>query len=799
MGKRQRLAIIGCGMAANALVEELTRLGSWPEANIEISMFGAERHSSYNRVLISQVLTGEKTLKDIMLHEDSWYAERGIRVFTGRRVREIKRRTKAIVMEDGREHCYDKLVIATGSLPVIPRIKGIEKNGVMGFRSLDDCDRIRGCRRDGAKAVVLGGGILGLEAAYALKALGFDVTVAHIVDRLMERQLDAIASGFLRHDLEDIGIKVVLEKEATEVIGPGHVEGIRFKDGAELKADIVLVSAGIAPNKSLAEASGIYSEKGIVVSDTMQTYDPSVYAIGECIQHRGMCYGLVGPVFEQAKVLANHVAGDSRLTFRAVPSSARLKIPGIELYSAGWIDARPEADAIEYIDRRARVYKKAFISGDRVTGIIMYGESSLGPELFSMLVGGSDISAKRQRLFFPQASLEDSGHSIDALPDSAIICGCNGITKGAIREAIERKGLFTRAEVSRETRAGTSCGGCQRLIDQILESVLGGDFQAGLRPASLCACTKYTRDDIIKNIREGGLRSVTEVMEVMGWETVGCETCRPAINYYLNMCSPAGYEDDVSSRLPNERMHANIQKDGTYSVVPRMYGGATTPEDLKKIAEVSAKYGAGLVKITGGQRVAILGIKKEDLPGVWAELNMPSGFAYAKALRTVKTCVGDAFCRYGTQDSMGLGIDLEKMLEGLWMPAKLKLSVSGCPRNCSESGIKDIGVVGVSGAWEVLVGGCGGIELKAGERLATVKTKEEAVDVISAFIQLYREEADYGERTFKWLRRFGLEAVKKAVIEDPEKRSMLINRLKEALSSVKEPWAERVRRAKVAV
>ena len=326
------------------------------------------------------------------------------------------------------------------------------------------------------------------------------------------------------------------------------------------------------------------------------------------------------------------------------------------------------------------------------------------------------------------------------------------------------------------------------MVDKILEYTLGASFEAASKPSNICGCTKYSRDDVIKNIREKGLRSVAEVMDTLGWEKVGCEVCRPALNYYVSMVWPGLAEDDPSSRLVNERNHANIQKDGTFSVVPRISGGAVTPAQLKRIADAAVKYGLPLVKITGGQRIALVGVAKDDLPAVWKDIDMDSGYAYGKALRTVKTCVGSAWCRYGTQDSLSLGVKLENELTGLWMPAKVKMSVSGCPRNCSESAIKDVGRVGVAGGWEIYAGGCGGVELKGAEKLATVATAGEVFEVAGAFIQLYREEAHYGERTFKWVARTGIGAIRKKVVEDAGYRAELYFRLKEAASVGTDPW-----------
>ncbi len=787
---REKLVVVGGGMSAAAFLEEVERLD--PE-RYEITVFSGEKHLSYNRVLLAHILTGEKDINDILLHEDKWYEEKGIRLKTGCMVREIKRASRSVVGEDGTTVKYNKLVLSTGSRPIILPVAGVDKKGVVAFRNIEDSVRIKGILEEGGrKAVVIGGGLLGLEAAWGLKDIGAEVTVVHLMERLMEKQLDAVAAGFLKEDIEAMGIKVLLGRETVEITGDEKVKGVRFSDGSVIDADIVVMSVGIRPNVELAKSSGIYCQKGIVVGDTMQTYDPAVYALGECVEHRGKTFGLVASVFEQARVLANHLAGDCRLVFKDRPASTTLKVPGINLYSAGVVEGDAEADTIEYLDRRGRHYKNLILEENTIKGIVLYGDTADGPVLFSHLLNGDDIGDKRGRLLLGGPAGGAETFSVDEIPDDTVVCGCNGVTKGMIVEAIETQGLFTREDVAAATKASSSCGGCSSMVERILESVLGSDFSGAQGPSRLCACTTYSRDDVIKNIRERGLKSVMDVMETLGWESVGCDTCRPAINYYVSMVWPAAAQNDLSSRLINERVHANIQKDGTFSVVPRVYGGAVTPGELKKIADAAVKYRVPLVKITGGQRIDLLGVKREDLPGVWKDIDMPSGYAYGKAVRTVKTCVGDNFCRYGTQDSMGLGIKLEKRLDGLWTPAKVKLGVSGCPRNCAETSIKDVGITGISGGWEISVGGSGGIELAAAEHLVTVKTAEEVIEVVSAFIQYYREEADYGERTFKWVGRKGINAIKKHLLEDGDKRRELLERLGTAIAAVQDPWKGRL-------
>lgn len=783
MGKKakRRLVVVGNGMAANAFIEEILRINP---GLYSLTVFGKEAHPSYNRVLLSYVLTGEKGPGELAMHGPEWYTERGVEVRSSEKVVAIDRRRRRVVTEGGQEAEYDRIVLATGALPIIPDAKGTGLDGVVTFRDLEDCARIKGFAVKGARAAVIGGGLLGLEAAGALRSLGMEVDVVHIMDRLMERQLDEHSAALLKHALEEKGIRVILNAEVAGFEGNGSLERVRFRDGSAIEAGLAVISVGIRPNVELARASGIYAERGIAVSDTMQTFDPAIYAIGECVQHRGSTFGLAAPVFEQARVAANQLAGDGRSAFKSSPASARLKVPGIDLYSAG---SSHGSDAIEYMDKGSGVYKKVILEDGRIKGIILFGESAGGPELFSLLCSGEDVSHRREELLFGGRGQKAQRKAAGQLPEDAIICGCKGVTRGAIAAAIKSKGLFTREEVKNETGASSSCGGCAPLVDMVLEETLGAAFHASSSQA-ICPCTSYAREDVIRNVREKGLRSVSAVMETLGWSGVGCEKCRPAINYYVSMVWPGEAADDLSSRLINERAHANIQKDGTVSVVPRMYAGVTTPAELKKIAEVAERHMVPLVKLTGGQRIALVGVAREELQHIWDELGMPSGHAYAKAVRTVKTCVGDRFCRYGTQDAIGLGIELEKRLAGIPMPAKVKLGVSGCPRNCAESGVKDLGIVGVAGGWEAYAGGCGGIEVRAASRIGSYKTGDEVIEAVSALLQLYREDAAYGERTFKWIERRGIESVRKDALEDFGKRSKLCARLLFAAEAVGDPW-----------
>jgi nitrite reductase (NADH) large subunit len=608
----------------------------------------------------------------------------------------------------------------------------------------------------------------------------------------MERQLDPIASSLLKAELESQGMKFLMEKETVEIIGDERVAGLRFKDGSHVPADIVVMAIGIKSNTMVAKESGIYVNRGIVVNDYMETNVANVYAVGECAEHREVVYGLVAPLYEQGKILAERICGKEAAPYEGSVTGTQLKVAGVDLFSAGEIFEDGTTKSIMVYNEYEGVYKRALVRNNRIVGIVLYGNTADSTRLFRMLSKKEDITGVS--IFESQCSAEGGSGDIASMPNDELVCGCNGVTKGAIVEAIKAQGLTTLDQVSHCTNAGRSCGRCKPMVNDILAYTLGDQFDAtAAQKTSICGCTTISREELIEEIKEKGLSSVKEVMNVLEWNNEeGCTKCRPAINYYLGMVHMDEYKDDRDSRLVNEKMHANIQKDGTYSVVPRMYGGVTTAADLKKIAEVAEKYEVPLVKLTGGQRIGLFGVKKEDLPRMWEELDMPSGYAYGKTLRTVKTCVGAQFCRYGTQDSMSLGIELEKKFERLDTPHKVKMGVSASPRNCSEAGIKDIGFVGIDGGWEIYVAGNGGVDLRAGDLLATVKTEAEVMEMTSAYLQYYRENANYLERTSKWVERVGLEQVKE-VLANEETRKALNERMDQSLKKYIEPWNEAIK------
>ena len=794
---RKKLVVIGNGMAAMRTVEELLKLDG---ALYRITVFGAEPHPNYNRIMLSCVLAGDKTVDDIVVNSREWYAENGIALIAGDPVVRIDRATKTVTSQSGRVEAYDQLLIATGSKPLAPPIPGLELPGVCAFRDIADVDKMLEAARTQKHAVVIGGGLLGLEAAWGLKKRGMSVALVHLMPTLMERQLDAPAGQLLQRDLDGRGIAFFTSGQTEEITGTTKAEGVRLADGRYIPADLVVLAIGIRPNIDLAKACDLQIGRGITVYDDMRTSDPDIFAVGECVEHRGQVFGLVAPLWDQAKVCATHLAGESATAFSSQALATSLKITGIDVFSAGALTAADASDdEITLRDDARGLYKKVVLRDGKLIGAVLYGDVADGHWYLQLMREKKDVSAWRERLVFGRAITEigsnaPAGPDFSAMPDDTQICGCNGVSKGMICKTIREKNLSSLAEVRAHTKASASCGQCTSQVEGLLAFVTGGVKET---KKTVCACTALSHDEVRQALVASGLKTMAAVRAALGWKTPeGCQKCRPALNYYLLCAWPGEYDDDYRSRFVNERVHANIQKDGTYSVVPRMWGGVTTAAELRAIADVADKYAIPTVKVTGGQRVDLLGVKKEDLPAVWKDLGkagMVSGHAYAKGLRTVKTCVGSEWCRFGTQDSTGLGIKLEKMCWGSWTPHKVKLAVSGCPRNCAEATIKDLGVVCVEAGYDILVGGNGGIDVRVTDKLARVTTEEEVLEYTGAFLQMYREEAHYLERTAPWIARTGIDTVRKQLVDNPEHRRALFGRfLYSQRFAQSDPWAERV-------
>ncbi len=793
--KKSQLVLVGNGMAGVRTLEELLKIA--PDL-YDITVFGAEPHPNYNRILLSPVLAGEQTLEQIVLNPLSWYVENGITLHTGKKVAAVDRTRRTVRAEDGTEAPYDRLLIATGSNPFVLPVPGKDLDGVIAYRDIADTQAMIDAATKYRHAVVIGGGLLGLEAANGLMLRGMQVTVVHIMPWLMERQLDDTAGQLLQKSLEDRGLKFLIGAQ-TEALIPdkaGRVMAVRFKDGTEIPADLVVMAAGIRPNTELAEQAGLHCQRGIVVNDTLQTItDPRIYAVGECAAHRGIAYGLVAPLFEQGKVCATHLAQFGIGRYTGSQTSTKLKVTGIDLFSAGNFTGGPGTEEIVLSDPFGGVYKKLVIQDDKLIGACLYGDTVDGSWYFKLLRDGRAIGGLRDKLMFGESKIGDVGHEghskAAGMADSDEVCGCNGINKGTICKAIKERGLFTLDEVRKHTKASASCGSCTGLVEQLLMFTAGGDYSATPAKKAMCGCTDASHADVRQAIKEHKLLTIDSVFSAQGWRTPnGCASCRPAVNYYLISSWPKEAVDDPQSRYINERSHANIQKDGTYSVIPRMWGGETTASELRRIADAVDKYQIPTVKVTGGQRIDLLGVKKEDLPAVWKDIGMPSGHAYAKALRTVKTCVGSEWCRFGTQDSTQMGKDLERAMWRMYAPHKVKFAVSGCPRNCAEAGIKDVGIIGVDSGWEMYVAGNGGIKTEVAHFFTKLKTAAEVLEYTGAFCQLYREEGWYLERTVHYVGRVGLAHVKKKILEDAEGRKALWERLQFSLDGEPDPWFE---------
>ncbi|NIP72046.1 MAG: NAD(P)/FAD-dependent oxidoreductase [Gammaproteobacteria bacterium] len=794
---KQKLVLVGNGMAGVRTLEELLKIA--PDL-YEITVFGAEPHGNYNRILLSPVLSGEKTLDEIMLNDEQWYAEHSVALHKGIPVVSIDRARRRVSAADGTSADYDRLLLATGSSPVKLPVPGNDLPGVVTFRDIADVQRMLDATKDKRHAVVIGGGLLGLEAAHGLVQRGMAVTVVHLVDRLMEKQLDAQAARMLQQSLQARGMQFLLGVRTAAILGTDLARAVRLADGRELYTDLVVMAVGIRPNIDLARSAGLHCERGVLVDDTMQTFDPRIYAVGECAQHRGTTYGLVAPLFDMGRTCANHLARLGTARYEGSLTSTKLKVSGIDLFSAGQFMGGEDTEDLVFRDAARGVYKKLVVRDNCIQGAVMYGDTLDGTRYFELMRDATDITGLREQLLFGQAHLGDAGHGAEsrvaAMSDTAEVCGCNGVCKGDIVRAITENKLFTLEEVRTYTKASSSCGSCTGLVEALLATTLGGDYSAAPKRKPVCPCTEYSHDEVRASIRDHGLKSIPDVMAFLEWKNPdGCAKCRPALNYYLVCAWPGEYADDYQSRFINERAHANIQKDGTYSVVPRIWGGETTPAQLRAIAEIAERYEVPTVKLTGGQRLDLLGVRKEILPRMWGDLaraGFVSGHAYGKAVRTVKTCVGSQWCRFGTQDSTTTGILLEKMAWGAWTPHKVKLGISGCPRNCAEATIKDFGAVAVDSGWELHVGGNGGVKVRGTDFLAHVKTMEEVLEYCAAFLQLYREEAHYLERTAPWIERVGLACVKQRVVEDEASRKALAERFHDAQDLAQaDPWAER--------
>lgn len=773
--EKKRLVLVGNGMAGVRCIEEILKLDP---TGLDITIFGTEPHVNYNRILLSSVLQGGTTIKDITLHDRQWYERHHIRLFSGETVTQIDKNRQVVTSDQNRMVPYDQLILATGSVPFTLPIPGAELEGVITFRTIEDCQQMMEASKKYRKAVVIGGGLLGLEAARGLLNLGMEVNIVHIARYLMERQLDETAAKMLQKNLESQGMKFLLEKETQEMIGNRRVEGVRFKDGTEVEADLVVMAAGVRPNIQLAKEAGIDINRAILVNDYMETSEPNIFAVGECVEHRGMVYGLVQPLYEQGKILANRICGNKETGYNGSVLSTQLKISGVDLFSVGIIQEDSTSKSVKIYDEEAVVYKKVVFQDQKIIGAVLYGDTKERSRLLDMIQKQQDVSDVEKVSLLPSAK-EDS-MTAASFPVSKIICHCNSVTKGAILEAVQREGLTTVEEIKNCTKASGSCGGCKPNVADLLAYAKSDSYKGEviMGKSALCTCTPLNDDEVVMEIQQQGLTSLQEVMDVLNWNNrQGCSICRPAINFYLGMINPE-YENHLETFFINEKMNATLQSDGTYTIIPQMYGGITSAEQLCKIAEVAEKYKITDVAITSEQRIHLLGVKKEDLQGVCMDLNMPLSSPHGNRVQNIKTCIGEHICSCDKQPSLKLAAALEKQLEFLSTPYRVKMGISACLHNGAGSTTKDVGVIGTERGWEIYIAGSSGRHVRSGELLIVVVTTEEVIEVVSGFVQYYRETANYLERTWEWLERVGLTHVRE-VLFDQDIRQQLLDHLEE--------------------
>ena len=796
MAEKQKLVVVGNGMAGARCVEEILTRGGGDL--FDITMFGDEPYGNYNRILLSNVLNGTQDVADIFLNPLDWYRDSNITLHAPSRIVEIDRAAKVVSADDGTQESYDKLIIATGSSAFVPRMEGLQssdgadKHGIFVFRSIDDCHKIAGYATKCRRAVVIGGGLLGLEAARGLINYGVEVHVIHISGHLMNNQLDAQAGLILKSIMEKMGVRVHLNKSTTRVLGDDSATGLEFADGTTLDCDMVVISAGIKPNVDLAVRCGLTVERAIVTDNQMRSVDdPDVYVVGECAQHRGKVYGLVAPLWEQGQVLADHITGTNlNAAYHGSKIATKLKVMGVELASMGVTEATDERDeVVTFSEPKRGTYKKLIIRDGILIGAMMLGDLNKVAYLMQAFDRSAPLPEERLSLLF-DIGAPPVGTTMLEMPDSAQICNCNGVSKGQIRKCVE-SGKRSLKLVMEATRAGMGCGSCKKLTQEVVEWLCEGKVEEDPSSHYYVPGVALSKPELIAAIKAQNLRSVSAVFEALA-DGIDDPASKMGLSSLLKMVWAGDFIEERDARFINDRAHGNIQKDNTFSVVPQIAGGVTSPDQLRRIADVADKYEIPMVKLTGGQRIDLVGVPKEKLPDVWKDLDMPSGYAYGKTFRTCKTCLGTEFCRFGVGDSTTLGIRIEQRFQGIESPGKMKLATAGCPRNCSEAMVKDLGAVAVEGGrWEIYIGGAAGAHIRKGDILCVVDTHDEVILMMGRFMQYYRENAKYLERTYGFVERIGIDRIRSVVVDDSEGIAGALDAAIEAsVQAYKDPWRE---------
>ena len=796
---KQKMVVVGNGMAGARAVEEVLARGG--AAMFDIVMFGAEPYGNYNRILLSNILSGTSDPADIFMNPLDWYVDNDIVLHAGHKVVAIDRAARVVTSDKGQRESYDVLLIATGSRAFIPPIPGLYdgerlRPGVFGFRTIDDCHDIMATAKTSAKAVVIGGGLLGLEAARGLLNHGAEVNVVHLAGHLMEMQLDGPGGTMLAREMEKMGVTVHLSKSTTEALltTEGSIAGLAFKDGTTLDCDMIVVSAGIRPNAEIGRDAGLTVERAIVVDNHMRSIDDErVYVVGESAQHRGKVYGLVAPLWDQAKVFADHVTETNfDAQYHGSKLATKLKVMGVELASMGITEPEhPSDELIQFTEPAKGIYKKLIVRDGRLVGGILMGDISKAAYLMQAFDRDTPLPDERLSLLFDLGAPAQAV-TIDEMPDDAQVCNCNGVSKDAIGACVAA-GAKSATTVMKATRAGMGCGSCKKLVGEVVDFFCGGAAEVDPSIHYYVPTVPLKKPELVAAVKQQGLRSVSSVFRALGGG-VEDPIAKPALASLLATVWADEYDDERDARFINDRVHGNVQKDGRFSVIPEMAGGVCTPDELMRIAKVAVKYDVPLVKVTGGQRIDLVGIAKDDLPAVWQELDMPAGSAWGKSYRTCKSCIGDSHCRFGLGDSMGLAGKIEKRFRGIDAPGKLKLATAGCPRNCSEAMVKDVGAVAIGeGRWEIYIGGAAGAHVRKGDLLCTVEGEDAVLAISGRFMQFYRENAKWKERTYDFVPRIGLDEIRAIVIDNRDGIAADLDaNMQASVDAAYDPWTERV-------
>ncbi|MGH8445551.1 MAG: nitrite reductase large subunit NirB [Solimonas sp.] len=768
---QRKIVVVGHGMVGHKLLEALV-----DQSQLSLTVLAEEPRPAYDRVHLTDFFSG-RSAEDLAMARPDFAEAYGVDLRLEAKVTAIDCAAKTVLMADGGIVAYDQLVLATGSFPFVPPIPGKDRPGCFVYRTIEDLQAMRAASVTAKTGVVIGGGLLGLEAAKALKDLGLTTHVVEFAPRLMAVQVDDGGGRLLRRKIEMLGVSVHTQKSTSEIVdGDTARHKLKFADGSELEADIIVFSAGIRPRDELARQSGldVGPRGGIVVDNACRTSDPDIYAIGECALWDGKIFGLVAPGYEMARVAADHIAGQQALQFKGADMSTKLKLMGVDVASIGDAHAAvPGALSYQFSDEVKQVYKKLVISPDRqrLLGAVLVGDAAEYGDLLQMMLNGLPLPEQAEALILPLAggtAAKPAGAGVDALPAAAQICSCNNVSKQLLCEAIAG-GCTTLAALKKQTKAASTCGGCAPLVTQVLKAEL--KRQGVTVNNYLCEHFAYSRQELYHLVRVGKLETFEQVLHRHG-RGLGCDICKPTVGSILASCWNAFVlqKEHASVQDSNDYYLANVQKDGSYSVVPRVPGGEITPDKLIAIGAVAKKYGL-YTKITGGQRIDLFGAQVHQLPAIWGELieaGFESGHAYGKAMRTVKSCVGSTWCRYGVQDSVGLAIALENRYKGLRSPHKIKLAVSGCTRECAEAQGKDVGVIATEKGWNLYVCGNGGMKPRHAELLASDLDAATLVRYIDRFLMFYVRTADRLQRTSVWRDNLegGLDYLKDVVVGD---------------------------------